>query len=74
MPAGRAGDPPTGTGPGNVPRTWLLRAPGAAAVRSGRSPDGTGQWPVPPKTGFSNELQFADAPLVPAGRGFENSL
>jgi hypothetical protein len=44
------GDPPTGM----ARRVGLLKRAGARKMRlsvpSGESPDGTGQWPVPPKT------------------------
>ena len=35
----------------------LLRTPNATAVPSGGSPDGTGQWPVPPRIGSSDISQ-----------------
>ena len=48
----RSATAPTGTGTGHFAKTRLLVTPGAAAILSGGSPDGTGQWPVLPGTGF----------------------
>ena len=50
------GDPPTGTSmaaPSKRPTLWVGNA---LPIPSGESPDGTGQWPVLPKTEFSDTL------------------
>src|SRR5206468_4604358 len=50
------GDPPTGTSKAEPSRRLSLFAADALPIPSGESPDGTGQWPVPPKTQFPNTL------------------
>jgi len=44
------GDPPTGTSKAEPSRRLSLFAADALPIPSGESPDGTGQWPVLPKT------------------------
>src|SRR5881296_2511482 len=51
-----AGDPPTGTSKAEPSRRLSLFAADALPIPSGESPDGTGQWPVLPKTQFPNTL------------------
>src|SRR5437867_11902590 len=48
------GDPPTGTSKAEPSRRLSLFAADALPIPSGESPDGTGQWPVLPKTQFPN--------------------
>src|SRR5437867_10047280 len=48
------GDPPTGTSKAEPSRRLSLFAADALTIPSGESPDGTGQWPVLPKTQFPN--------------------
>ena len=55
-PPAPVGDPPTGTAESTVPRKPSLSPGTTALVPSGESPDSTGQWPVPPKTEFSDRL------------------
>src|SRR5438093_12161923 len=50
------GDPPTGTSKAEPSRRLSLFAADALPIPSGESPDGTGQWPVLPKTQFPNTL------------------
>ena len=47
-PPASVGDPPTETRAAFFPETALEFARRVAPVPSGESPDGTGQWPVPP--------------------------
>src|SRR5207249_5837135 len=46
------GDPPTGTAESNLGESASLSARTVASIPSGESPDGTGGWPVLPKTIF----------------------
>src|SRR5216117_3171182 len=50
------GDPPTGTSKAEPSRRLSLFAADALPIPSGESPDGTGQWPVLPKTQLPNTL------------------
>src|SRR6266542_5482108 len=51
------GDSPTGTSASNAAKRPSTSPRTVAPVLSGESPDGTGQWPVLPKTQFSNTLR-----------------
>src|SRR5206468_295970 len=50
------GDPPTGTSKAEPSRRLSLFAADALPIPSGESPDGTGQWPVLPKTSNPSTL------------------
>src|SRR6266487_2397381 len=59
------GDPPTGTGAAAPTSRPSSLARDARPVPSGESPDGTGQWPVLPRTQFPNTLlRFTRAPCL----------
>src|SRR5258707_15724757 len=76
----RATRPPrSATGRPELPRAalrkgYLTMARTVASIPSGESPDGTGQWPVLPKTEFSNTLLLALGGPSPkeACAGYEN--
>src|SRR5881396_280897 len=59
------GDPPTGTSKAEPSRRLSLFAGDALPIPSGESPDGTGQWPVLPKTQFPNTLLEGVAKRAP---------
>src|SRR5881628_1291208 len=54
------GDPPTGTSKAEPSRRLSLFAADALPIPPGESPDGTGQWPVLPKTQFPNTLSAVE--------------
>src|SRR5881628_2708236 len=60
------GDPPTGTSKAEPSRRLSLFAAEAHPIPSGESPDGTGQWPVLPKTQFPNTLSGRGRTVAPA--------
>ena len=59
------GDPPTGTSMVALSKRPVSLVGDALPIPSGESPDGTGQWPVPPKIEFSDTLSV-HAPNRPA--------
>ena len=65
-PPAPVGDPPTGTSASNVAKKPWSLARTVAPIPSGESPDGTGQWPVQPKTEFSNTLSGTTSGQRPA--------